>query len=256
MQVVLYEALLETNQSTENTSYHLTGSIDLHGYPVSPLDLWAASGDPLPAAMALAIEAGDRFSRLYSNGARQNAVRGIDLQIEAFPRSMGVELVAARLVSSNIVHAGETVVVEATIRPWQQATRNVRIPVQLPARLGAGNLRLLVSDAGTLDRALDPPRTFNRPVDLETALARARRLHPADRIYVSLLTPETQAAVNGQTLTGLPLSVANAFEPLRTAQDVILNGESADVAGEAPAGGVLSGFQILSLRLDQGGGLN
>jgi hypothetical protein len=124
------------------------------------------------------------------------------------------------------------------------------------ARLGAGNLRLLVSDAGTLDRALDQPRTSSRPVDLDTALARARRLHPADRIYVSLLTPETQAGMNGQTLTSLPLSVANAFEPQRTAQDVILNGDSAEVAGEAPAGGVLSSFQILSLRLEEGGGLN
>jgi hypothetical protein len=62
--------------------------------------------------------------------------------------------------------------------------------------------------------------------------------------------------MNGQTLTSLPLSVANAFEPQRTAQDVILNGDSAEVAGEAPAGGVLSSFQILSLRLEEGGGLN
>jgi hypothetical protein len=256
MQVALYEALQETNGSTADTSYHLTGSIDLHGYPSSPLDLWASSGDGLPAPMALAMEAGDRFSRLYSNSARQSAVREIDLNIEAFPRSVGVELVTARLVSSNIVHAGDTVVVEATIRPWQQAARNVRIPLQLPARLGEGNLRLLVSDAGTLDRALEQPRTSSRPIDLETEQAQARRLHPSDRIYVSLLNPETQAGVAGQTLTGLPLSVANALEPLRTAQDVSLNGESAEVAGEASAGGVLSGFQILNLRMESGGGLN
>jgi hypothetical protein len=63
---------------------------------------------------------------------------------------------------------------------------------------------------------------------------------------VSLLVPETQAGVEGQTLSSLPLSVANALEPLRTAQDVNLNGESAEVAAEAPAGGVLSGFQILN----------
>jgi hypothetical protein len=50
--------------------------------------------------------------------------------------------------------------------------------------------------------------------------------------------------------------VANALEPERFAQDVTLNGESAVVAAEAPAGGFLSGLQILNLRIEQGGGLN
>jgi len=59
---------------------------------------------------------------------------------------------------------------------------------------------------------------------------------------VSLLVPETQAGMAGQTLSSLPLSVANALEPLRTAQDVNLNWESAGVAGEISAGGILSGF--------------
>ena len=75
-----------------------------------------------------------------------------------FRRNMQVELETARIVSGDIVHAGDTVMVEATLHPWQQPARNVRIPFTLPARLGAGNLRLLVSDAGTLDRALDQPR--------------------------------------------------------------------------------------------------
>jgi hypothetical protein len=50
--------------------------------------------------------------------------------------------------------------------------------------------------------------------------------------------------------------MANALEPLRTAQDVNLNGESAEMAGDAPAGGVLSGFQIVNLRMEQYRGLN
>ena len=68
--------------------------------------------------------------------------------------------------------------------------------------------------------------------------------------------PEAQAAIDGQTLTSLPLSVANVLEPLRAGQEVELNGESAEVAAAAPVGGVLTGFQILSLRIEPGGGLN
>ena len=256
MLVALYEALLTGNESTAETSYHVTGSIDLDGYRPAPLDLWVSASDQMAAPLATALQAGERFSRLYSNGARQGTVREIDLQVEAIPRRIQVELETARLVSNDIVHAGDTVVVEAKIRPWQQPARNVRIPVTLPARLGEGNLRILVSDSGTLDRTLDQPRLSSRPADLETVLAQALRQHAADRIYVSLLVPETQAGVAGQTLASVPLSVANALEPLRAAQDVDLNGESAEVAGEAAAGGILSGFQVLNLRIEPGGGLN
>jgi len=254
--VALYESLLASNDNTADTSYHLTGSIDVDGYPASPLNLWVSAGEQLPAPLETALLAGEHFSRLYSNGARQGDVHRIDLSIEAIPRRIQVQLETARLVSNDIVHAGDTVMIEATLRPWQQPARNVRIPVTLPARLAAGNLRLLISDSGTLDRTLDQPRFSTRLADLETVLAQDRAQHPADRIYVSLLVPETQAAVNGQSLTSLPLSVANALEPIRAAQDVNLNGESADLLGQASAGGVLNGFQILNLRIETGGGLD
>jgi hypothetical protein len=167
-----------------------------------------------------------------------------------------VELEAARLVSNDMVHAGDTVVVEATLHPWRQEARNVRIAVKLPARLGMGNLRLLVSDAGTLDRTLDQPRMQTHAPDMETTLAQARRQHAADRVYVSLLVPETQAGMEGKTLSSLPLSVANVLEPMRAAQDASLNGESAELEADAPADGVLSGFQVLNLRIEPGGGLD
>ena len=121
---------------------------------------------------------GESFAKLYSNGTRQGTVHAIDLRVEAIPRNLQVELEAARVVSGDIVHAGDTMVVEATLHPWQQPARNVRIPITLPARLDAGNLRVLVSDAGTLDRTMDQPRLSPRPADLETALAQARRMHP------------------------------------------------------------------------------
>ncbi len=256
MLVALYETLLQTNESTADTSYHLTGSIDLEGYPAAPLDLWASAGGNMAAPLELALLTGGRFSQIYSNAGRLGAVRGIDLHVEAIPRQMQVELETAKVVSSDIAHAGDTVIVEATIRPWQQPARNVRIPVKLPARLGAGNMRLLVSDAGTLDRTLDQPRQSTRALELDAVLAQARRQHPADRIYVSLLVPETQAGLAGVTLQSLPLSMANALEPLRTAQDVNLNGESAEIEAEAPAGGILSGFQILNVRIESGGGID
>jgi hypothetical protein len=259
MQVVLYQSLLETNESSAALSYHVTGNFDLAGFPPVPLDQWAAADAGLaPAPMMAALLAGQQFQQLYSNGARQGAVRAIDLHVQAVPRHVQVTLEEARVVSGNIIHAGDTVQVEATLRPWQQPERNVRISVKLPARLASGSLRLLVSDGATLDRTLQQPRlNLGTPApDLAAVLAEARNRHSADQIYVSLLAPETQGEINGETLTSLPLSMANALESLRNAQAAGLNGESAEVAGEAPADGVLTGFQILNVHIEPGGGLD
>ncbi|MGC1463805.1 MAG: SpoIVB peptidase S55 [Terracidiphilus sp.] len=256
MEVTLYNALLQSNDSSADSSYHVTGNIDIEGHGASPINVWAVPNDAMPAPMQAALLAGDHFTRLYTNGARQGTVREIDVHVQTVPKRMQVELESARLVSSDIVHAGDTIQLEATIRPWQQPARNVRIPITLPARLGEGNLRLLVSDAGTLDRTLNQPQFSGRQPDLDSLLAQYTREHAADRIYVSLLVPETQAGVSGNTLTSLPLSVANALEPLRSAQAAGLNGESAVVAGDAPAGGVLYGFQVINLHIEAGGGLN
>jgi hypothetical protein len=256
MQVVLLNSLTQSNESSESLSYHLTGSISLSGYSSMPLDVWAPAASGAPASLQAVLTAGQQFTRLYANGARQGTIRQVDLHVQAVPTRVLVTLDHAQIVSSNIAHAGDSVEIEATLRPWQQPERNVRIAVKLPARLAAGNLRLLVSDGATLDRALHQPRLNATTPDLATVLAEARSQHSADRIYVSLLVPEAQGELEGQTLTSLPLSIANAIEPLRNAQTASLNGESAEVAAEAPAGGVLSGFQVLNLHIEAGGGLD
>jgi hypothetical protein len=254
--VVVYQALRQNNDSGMENSFHLTGDIDLEGYPPSPLNLWASAGEPLPASMAMALRAGEQFSQIYTSSSRMGVIRGVNLDVESIPRYAKVQLESARLISNDVVHAGDTVVVEATIRPWRQPVRNIRIPVKIPARMGQGNVRLLISDAGTLDRTLNQPRLPTSAPSLATVLAEDRRAHAEDRVYVSLLVPEAQAGMDGQTLTELPLSVANALEPVRETRQIIMNGESAEVVGEAPAGGMLAGFQTLTVHIEAGSSLN
>ena len=256
MQVVLLNALTQTNESSEALSYHLTGSIELTGYPPMPLDLWGTSAQGAPASFDAALLAGQQFTRLYANAARQDLIRQVDVHVEAAPRRVQVILEKARLVSGDIAHAGDRVEIEATLQPWQQPERNVRVAFRLPARLTEGNLRVLVSDGATLDRALIQPRFNAPPPGVEALLDAARSQHRADRLYVSLLVPDAQAGVEGQSLADLPLSMANALEPMRDAQSASLNGESVELAGETRADGVLSGFQVLNIHIAPGGGVN
>jgi hypothetical protein len=256
MAVVLYQSMLQSNDNTNSTTYHLTGSISIEGHGASPLDVWAAPGEALPASMQAALLAGEQFQELYSNSSRQATIRDIEIHVQAVPRRLGVEIEAARLITNDSARAGEKVTVEVTLRPWKQPSRNVRIPITVPARLGAGNVRILISDSGTLDRTMNGLRLPGRQPDLNAVMAIDRRQHPADRVYVSMLIPETQASVSGQMLANVPLSMANALEPMRPTQEASLNSESAVVMGDAPAGGVLSGFQVITLHIEAGGGLN
>lgn len=256
MAVVLYQSMLQSNENTNTTTYHLTGNINIEGQGSSPLDVWAAPGEGTPAPMQAALLAGVQFQELYSNSSRQTPVRDIEIHVQAFPKRLGIEIDTARLITNDSAHAGDKVTVEVTVRPWKQPTRNVRIPITIPARLGAGNVRLLISDAVTLDRTINGVHLPGRPPDLNEVMAVDRRQHAADRIYVSMLVPETQASVSGRMLASLPLSMANAVEPLRPSQEASLNSESAVVMGDAPAGGVLSGFQVITLHIDAGSGLN
>jgi hypothetical protein len=253
--VSVYQILLESNQSSAETSYHVTGEITVHGQAPAPVNAWGTPGESMAAQLAAALGVADGFNRLYANATRVEPMESVRLHIEVIPRDMRTELESVRLISSSIVHAGDTVEVEATLRPWEQPAQNVRIPFKIPARLEPGMLRLMVGSAATLDRTLEAARPQGQLATEAAAAARLRGLHAADQVYVSLLLPESQASMPGSTLDSLPLSMANTLESQRSGIEVGLHGESIVVAAQAAAGGVLSGQQILSLRVESGGGL-
>jgi hypothetical protein len=258
--VSVYQILLESNQSSAETSYHVTGEIKVRGQEPVPVNAWGTPGEAMASQLSAALGVADSFNRLYANATRQEPMESVRLRVETIPRDLRTELESVRLISSSVVHAGDTVEVEATLRPWEQPARNVRIPFKIPARLEPGNLRLMVGGALALDRTLDAAGDAVRPsgktANEVAVMARLRRLHSEDLLYVSLLLPESQASIEGSTLDSLPLSMANTLESQRSGVEVGLHGESIVVAAAVPAGGVLTGQQLLTLRVEAGGGLN
>jgi len=254
--VSVYQILLQNNLSSSTSSYHITGAIRVRGMSPIPLDSWATPSDIMTPQVAAAFSVADSFTRLYGNAGRSQPVESVSLRIDSIATDVRAELESVRLVSSNIVHAGDPVEVEATVRPWQRKARNLRLKFTLPTDLDPGALRLLVSSAATLDHSLEAAQPQTKTASFDAASERLRGLHPADRVYVSLLLPEAMASVGGSSLDSLPLSIANTLEPQRNGGDVTVHGESIELVADAPADGVLSGQQILSLRVEPGGGLH
>jgi hypothetical protein len=247
--VAVYQGLMQENTYSAQTTYHVQGSVKLTGYPSVKLNNLVAPTDALPANLQTALALGERFTRLYDNAARRTPIESVDLEVAAIPRRLTAEIESAH-TSRTEVHAGDTITVEATILPWHGERRNVRIPVKLPSNLPEGPVRLLVSDSGTLDRLLQPPQFNAQPLDVAATIAQLNSVHNSDQLYVTLLAPEAQAAVDGRTLTAIPLSMANALAPLRDNKGMALNGESAMPMASLPMDAVLTGQQVVTLQVE------
>jgi hypothetical protein len=247
--VAVYQGLMQENTWSAQTTYHVQGSVKLSGYPSVKLNSLVAPTDALPANLQTALALGERFTRLYDNAARRTPIESVDLEVAAIPRRLTAEIESAH-TSRVEVHAGDTITVEATILPWHGERRNVRVPVKLPSNLPEGPVRLLISDSGTLDRLLQPPQFNAQQLDVAATIAQLNSVHTSDQLYVTLLAPEAQAAVDGRTLTAIPLSMANALAPLRENKGMALNGESAVPMASLPMDAVLTGQQVVTLQVE------
>lgn len=245
----IFQSLSMTNTSANQMTLHLTGSIDLRDAGTIHLSNTFASSDGAPAAAAATQYIAQRFLSVYGNDLAQPHINSIQLSAVAVPQRESAELEGARL-STNEAHPGDTLTVEATLRPFQQAARTVRIPVTLPSTLVDGPLRILVSDGAALDRLLTPPPAAGaRPLDLADTVAQLNRGHSNDRVYVTLLDHQTQGVTAAAALPSLPPSVANVLQPLRGTREISFTSETAAEAGSAPAEAEVSGSQVLTIRI-------
>ncbi|HTV82926.1 MAG TPA: hypothetical protein VME18_09775 [Acidobacteriaceae bacterium] len=247
--VAVYQGLMEENAYSALTSYRLQGTVQLDGYPSVKLDSLVAPTDAIPANLMTALELGMRFARLYNNAARRTPIESVDLNIAAIPRRLTTQIESAQ-VSRVEVHGGDTITVDATLLPWHGEPRNIRVPVTLPANLPPGPVRLVVSDGATLDRLMQPPMIGAQPLDMSATIAQLNSAHPSDELYVTLLAPEPQAAVDGQTLSAIPLSLANVLQPMQQNHSLQLNGESALPVASLPMNAVVSGMQVVTLQVE------
>jgi len=246
--VSIYQSLLASNDYAAESSYRMRGTIDLEGYPQVQLDSLLAPTDQLPASLGAALTVGERFVQLYGNAARLTNIRAVHVDFETIPGRQSLQIESARS-SATLVRPGDSITIEATVRPYHGELRNLRVPITLPATLPPGPMRLVVSDAGTVDRISQSAVRGGR-LDIAASIAQMNGMHPNDRLYVTLLEPSPQAALDGRTLTALPLSMANVLEPLRGNQEMILSGESAIPAASVPIDGMLTGQQVISLQVE------
>jgi hypothetical protein len=242
--VSVYQALLGTNGYNDQASYRMHGVLAFNGAPTVTMDDLFAPEE----RMALS----QRFGLLYGNARQLPPVRSMTLRFDELPGRRTAALQQARVIDP-IAHPGGMVTVEATLLPYRQAPRMVRIPVRLPETLQAGTVDLLVSNGALLDQMTSPLAGQQaEQMDLETAIARLNELHRNDRIYVTLLAPQPQAMVDGARLPAVPLSMANVLQtagPGGNGGGASLRGQTAVPLGSTAVDAVVDGTQTIPLEI-------
>jgi hypothetical protein len=249
LMVSVYQGLMENNSYGAETTYGLRGRIATASGPEVKLDALMAPTDGMPSAMSTALLIGQRFSKLYANRSRETRMRSIELEVEAAPGRQSLQIESATAGRAQ-VHAGDTVELQADLRPFHGPMRRVSIPVKVPATLDPGPLRLVVSDAASIEKMTTAPNGLRPELDVQQTAAELNASPPNDRLYVTLLMPSPQAEVDGQTLAAVPLSMANVLEPRRTNRALLLNGESAVPVVSVPMHAMVTGEQVVTLQVE------
>jgi hypothetical protein len=249
MLVSVYQSLQGTNVSAAEMSYRVRGELDVAGQaPVRIAGLMAQT-DLNSGAINTALLVGDRFNRVYENALDQPVVTGLRLKVDSIPERRTAMLESARLNKVE-ASAGETVEVEATLRPYQAEARVVRVRFRLPANVQPGPLRVVVSDGATVDRLLSAPGAVSqRAVGLMDTVAQLNRSHANDVVYVTLLDKAAQAVLESGALAEVPLSMANVMGAMKEGLKLQLTGESVVEVGTAAAEYAVSGSQVLTMTV-------
>ncbi len=245
----VYQAMEDTNGSSDPSTYDLTGEIVLAGHPAVRIDQWIAATRAEPVSQAAAVVIGQRFESIYGNPRELPDIRNVTLTVEAFPGRRSATLADARVLNST-VHAGDEVTVETVLHPYRLPQRVVRMSVRLPETVTPGPVRLLVSDGNTLDHTLHLiPNPAAPAPGLGETIARLNELHATDKLYVTLLAPVPQANLSGLALPAVPLTMANVLQPQEENARFSIDGETAVPLGSKGLDLALSGSHVITLNV-------
>jgi hypothetical protein len=248
MMATVFNALMGMNQYGEETTYRMNGRIHVNGYPDVRLNNMFSPIDSAPTAYSVAMALGDHFGRIYDNPFQAPKIAGVNLEFDLERDRHAAVLENAR---TDVTEArpGDEITIEAVLRPYRGDRIVRRIPVRVPTSVPKGTLRILVSDAETLDRTRHVNPAANRRLDLNSTIELLNKEHANDHLYVSLLEANPQATVEDKVMPAVPLSVMNVMEGMRATQEMVVYNESAVNEASTPVGYVVSGAQIISLTI-------
>jgi hypothetical protein len=128
----------------------------------------------------------------------------VDVRVE-FRRDIA-EIVGVSL-PGDVVHAGDTVPLRVTLRPYAGTEYVETVPVVIPRNVGGDMVKLEVASGAQVKP--DTPQAES----LRGYIENLRKFYTASSIVVSVQTPDDGASLRGRLLSGLPPAALDTLRP-------------------------------------------
>ncbi len=214
----LYNTMSGVNDFGEEYTYRLNGKVELDGgRSLSLATMQAPSELTSPAPLLVASWVGERVNRLFANRTTQPHFRGMDLSVDLLPRRR-VATIENAWTGAAEVEAGRQVPVRVFLRPYRGARVEREFSVTIPPGLAAGEYRILLSDADTLNRLQGGASgRANAFMDLDGAISLINQERANNKLYVSLLCAAPTVYYDDKIMPSIPGSVLNVMQSGRIA---------------------------------------
>jgi len=244
----LFNSMFGLNDFSEETTFRLSGEIDFGGENrVSLETMQTSSQAPVPAPMMLAGWVGNKVQRILTTTGDTPKVEGITVTIDLLQKRR-LAVVEQAWVERTQVRPGDEIEGKVFLRPYRGDRIEKPFRVKIPAGAAKGRLRLLVSDAATLDRGSKAVTVRNRLMKLPETVSLMNQEHANHQLFVTLLRPSVTARLDDKMLPNVPLSVLNVMR--KTARRrVLLERESPLHQSSMSFDSIVSGSYSISLQV-------
>lgn len=212
MMFTLFDSISGLNDFAEESTYRLSGDIQVEGQrKINLANMQTASDAPIPAPILLAGWFGDKVNRLFNNPVKMPRVTSVNVTIDLLPERR-VAVIENAWAEKSEVYGGEELAGKVFLRPYRGERIERAFRVKVPAGIPRGPVRLLVSDADTLNRAKYFAGGANRMLDLPETVSLLNQELSNNQLYISLLQPSVTAYYDDKTLPNVPASVLNVIQ--------------------------------------------
>lgn len=251
MMLTLFNSLSGLNDMAEEMTYRLSGQVELGGNQKLSLSTMQAPGEmPVPAPMLLAGWWGDKFNRLFGNAVKTPELKSVNVTIDLLPERRVASIENAWVASSEVA-AGAEVPVKVFLRPYRGERLEREFNVKIPAGLPKGDYKVVLSDAGTLNRMQTAASSMSRFIDLQQTVSLINQERSNNKLYVSLVQARPTLYVEDKTMPSVPASVLNVMQAGRTggSRSYLTSAETAQEQMSIPFDYVINGSYSLKLTV-------
>lgn len=251
MMLTLFNSINGLNDFMDDATYRFQGSIEFENNQKIELSTMRPQEDlPMPAHLMLAGWWADKFNQLFQNSVNVPRVRSVDMTVDLLPERR-IAAIENAWMDKREVHPGDTVTVKAFLRPYRGKRLERSFTVKIPLQIPAGEHRLLLSDADTLNRQQTLVRNANKHLDLNQTVSLLNQERSNNKLYVSLVQSSPSVYKEDKVMPRLPASVLNVINPTKDAGRSTVNlSQTIEETAAIPFDYMIDGSLALPLRVN------